>query len=484
MARLLEQEPHNLKALNLTALALIGKGDTSGADEYFEKALAVDPRFAPALKNLSISEFNSQKYAAAEKHLQVAESVTPEDQTIPLYLGEIFYRRKAYEQAAGEFAKIDQLTAHNPIAGAHLAISYLRSKDVSRGKEASDLIAIDKLDAPTQFDLALALDGAGWPTSALPLIDAVYAEFPEAYDIAVDRMMIQLSARKFSQAISAGKEILVRGQDTAEVENLLAESYAGDSQFQSAFDAYRRAINLAPQDEENYIDLASLCLSRRSFDIGLKVIDVGLTSHPQSQRLIFMRGLIHATEGDFEASEHDFTLSDSASPQNDLGTIGLGAAYLQNGQYDQAIKILRAKLRERPDDPSLLYLFAETLLRSGANPGEPAFKEAQEALAKSVNIDPSLCLPHVALGKLYLDENRIAESVEQFEDAKNIDPTERAAYSHLAVAYRRLGKIEKANEALGVLRRMSEQDRIGEAERMKAAVQQQTNEPESNRPSR
>jgi tetratricopeptide (TPR) repeat protein len=87
LGELLEHSPDNLKALNLTGLALIGKGDTKAANKYFNRALAINPRFAPALKNLSINEFDAQDYAAANKHLEVAESVTPKDPMIHFYLG-------------------------------------------------------------------------------------------------------------------------------------------------------------------------------------------------------------------------------------------------------------------------------------------------------------------------------------------------------------------------------------------------------------
>jgi tetratricopeptide (TPR) repeat protein len=478
LSQLLTHEPHNLKALNLTGLALVGKGDTRGADEYFQKALKIDPRFAPSLKNLSINEFNAHNYTAAEKHLEIAESVTPHDQMINLYLGEIFYRQKTCKQAIDEFGKIDQLAIHSPTVGTHQTICYLRLKDVGQATRILDLIPTNALSAPAQFDLALALDDAGLPARAIPLMDSVFTQFPGVYDIAIDRMIVQLDAKNFSQAIDGGRELVSKGHDTAEVENLLAESYENASEFQLAFDAYRKAINLEPQDEENYLDLASLCLSRRSFQTGIEVVNVGLASHPSSERLLFMRGLIHATQGDLEAAEQDFRSSESGFTQKDLGAIGLGASYLQSGKYDQAIKILRTNLHERPNDPSLLYLFAETLVRSRAIPGELAYTQAQQALEKSISLDSNLCLPHVALGKIYLDEKRYTESVQQFEKARSIDPTERAVYSHLAVAYRRLGEVDKANEALGVLRAMSEQDRITEMDRMKEAARKQSSEPE------
>jgi tetratricopeptide (TPR) repeat protein len=470
LAPILKSEPRNLKALNLAGLAWAGKGDNQRAQEYFKKAIALNPNFAPALKNLSISEFNAQQFAAAQQHLQAAELITPDDPAIHLYLGEILYQQKNCQRAAGEFARTDGLPERSPTSAAHLALCYLQMKDQPKAQEIIERIPLDRLNPPTQFEVALALDAAGVPSSAIPFIDAVYAQFPGSYEIAFDRMMIDMDARNFPQAIEAAKQLIAKGYDTADLNNALAQAYEGNADYQLAFDAYRRAINLDPNDEDNYIDLASLCLDRHSLDAAMKVTEVALSKNPRSGRLVFMRGLIRATQGDFESADNDFRLSEILSPQGGLGAIGLGASYLQNGHYDEAITSLRTQLQQRPNDPSLLYLLGENLIRSGVSPGDPKYAEAQAALEKSTTLDPSLCLPHVALGMIYLDQQRNADAAEQFEQARSVDPSEPSAYSHLAVAYKRLGEIDKAKAVLGVLQRMNEQEHIADLERMKAAA--------------
>jgi Tfp pilus assembly protein PilF len=100
-------------------------------------------------------------------------------------------------------------------------------------------------------------------------------------------------------------------------------------------------------------------------------------------------------------------------------------------------------------------------MASGAEPGTPAFVEAQKSLEKSVQQNSSLCLPHISLGSVYLREDRYADAAAQFEAARAIDPTENSAYSHLALAYRHLGKPEKVKEVLTSLQALLEQQRSG-----------------------
>ena len=113
------------------------------------------------------------------------------------------------------------------------------------------------------------------------------------------------------------------------------------------------------------------------------------------------------------------------------------------------------------------------LITAGAAPGQPAYVEAQESLEKSVKLNPSLCLPHIARGSIYLREERYSEAAVQFEAARAIDPSENSAYSHLAIAYRRLGERDKAKEVLTSLQALVEQERSGARIPTKTSVQEE-----------
>jgi predicted Zn-dependent protease len=173
-------------------------------------------------------------------------------------------------------------------------------------------------------------------------------------------------------------------------------------------------------------------------------------------------------QDEYDLAEKDFQKAAELAPQNNLGAVGLGVTYLEKGNAAHAISVLRERLRQNPNDASLLYLLAEALLRNGAVAGTPEYEEAQDSLEESVHLNPNLCLPHVSLGSIYLDENRFPEAVSQLDQARAIDPTERSAYSHLAVAYRRMGQPDKSKEVLNALKEMIERERRNTREKMKA----------------
>jgi tetratricopeptide (TPR) repeat protein len=469
LAPLLKTDPRNLRALNLAGLASIGKGSPQQADEYFRKALAIDPNFVPALKNLSISEFNSGQFPSSKKHLLSARKLVPDDPAISFYLGEIAYVDKNYPLVIQELGKVPQFVSRKPIAQAHLAISYLLTSETEKATPILDALEPAAIDPKTQFDFAMALNHAGLHDRALSYLAILYDQHQDSYDLAVDLMIEAITVRNFTQAIEAGKRLIASGREAAEVDNLLAQAYEGSGMDQEAFEAYRRAIYLDPKDEENYVDLVSLCMNRGSLQAGMQVIGAALSLHPKSARLVFLRGILHAMQDDLDLAEKDFTLSEQLAPANDLGYIGLGAAYMEGGRSGQAITVLRQRLREKPDDASLLYLLGESLVRAGAAPGSAEYGEAQRAFERATELNPDLCLPHISLGVIYLDQDRYKDAVAQFERARSIDPKERSTYSHLAVAYKRLGERDKAKEVLVVLKGMIDQDHQNANDKMKGS---------------
>ena len=163
-------------------------------------------------------------------------------------------------------------------------------------------------------------------------------------------------------------------------------------------------------------------------------------------------------EDRFNRAEADFELSSTLAPGSDFGTVGIGVTYLETGNAPDAIQLMRKHLYESPNDASLLYLLGEALLRNGASSGSAEYVEAQSALEKSVRFNPNLCLPHVALGEIYLDEDRYSDAAKQLEQAKTIDPNETSAYSHLAVAYRKLGDMDRAKQALQALKEIHQRE--------------------------
>lgn len=466
---LLKTQPSDPKVLNLAGLAWTGKGDLTQADQYFRRALQSNPSFVPSLKNLGINEYNLHDLTGAARHLQQASQRSPEDPVINLYLGEVAFAQHDFKRSSELLPKAQPFLARDPDLKSHLAVSLLQT-----GRKNDGLVLLDALDpgslaAASLFAVGLSLAQSDLPDRAISYFELLRQHYPDSYNAAYNLVVCYIGAKKFPDAISVGNKLLSQSHETDELDNALAEAYEGNHETERAIAALRRAIELNPQDEDNYLDFANLCINHRDFDNGLKVIAVGLNVLPKSSRLTFERGVLYAMQDRFDLAETDFQQSSRLSPETNFGTVGMGVTYLETGNASKAIDLLHQRLKQNPNDASLLYLLGEALMRNGAKAGEARYTEAQTSLEKSVRLNPDLCLPHVALGEIYLDEERFDDAIAQLERARTIDPKEKSAYSHLAVAYRRSGKTEEAKRILTMLKDLHQAERGWATEKMKTA---------------
>jgi protein O-GlcNAc transferase len=466
---LLKSQSTDPKVLNLAGLACTGKGDLKQANDYFRSALKIDPGFVPSLKNLGINEYNLHDLTEAGEYLEQAFQRSPDDPVINLYLGEVAFAQNDFKRCSELLAHAQQFLARDPDLKSHLAVSLLQT-----GRKSDALVLLEALDpnslsATSQFAVGLSLAQSDLPDRAIPYFELLRQHYPDSYNASYNLVVCYIGVKRFPDAISVANQLITQSHETDELDNALAEAYEENHETERAIAALRRAIELKPQDEDNYLDFANLCINHRDFDNGLKVIAVGLNVLPNSSRLTFERGVLYAMQDRFDLAESDFQKSSRLSPETNFGTVGMGVTYLETGNASKAIDLLHQRLKQNPNDASLLYLLGEALMRNGAKDGEPQYAEAQASLEKSVRLNPDLCLPHVALGEIYLDQERFDDAIVQLERARTIDPKEKSAYSHLAVAYRRAGKPEEARRILNMLKDLHQAERGWVTERMKTA---------------
>ncbi len=480
LKQILAASPDNLKARNLLGIALTNKGDLAGANREYRQILKAAPKFYAALNNLAINELALKDVASAERHLNAALKLAPNDPVIHAYLGEIAFSREDYTNASSHLSRAGQFL-EQPSVATHLAQSYLET-----GQEEAALAILRKLEkaalgAKAQFSVGLALAQHGLYGEAIPYFELVRQAFPDSYDAGFDLANCYVEAKQYPQAIEVLRGLKERGPKTAELDNLLGEAYEGNQQINEAIDALREATLLAPEEEDNYLDLAALCIDHNAFDLGLEILNVGLHYRPESDRLIFQRGILHAMQSQFELADQDFQLANKLAPEKNLSYAGLGVSYMQTGNLPEAVRTLRQRTKEKPSDSLLQYLLGKALIRSGVNPGDPQFAEAQGAFEQSVKVSPAFAPSHVELGKLKLREGRVDEAVELLEKARSLDPQDKAAYSQLAMAYRRQGKAAMATAMLSALAKLNDEERAKDSRGHMRIVRENPSVKEPNR---
>jgi tetratricopeptide (TPR) repeat protein len=319
--------------------------------------------------------------------------------------------------------------------------------------------------AQAELQTGTALTRRGAFAEAIPHLVVARGQVTNEYAASFNLALCYVGTRQFSKAIEILRDLRNTGHANADVENLLAQSYVGDGQQQLAFDALRRAASLTPANEKLYLFVGDACMDRHDYEFGLKAVELGLKSLPDSARLHYQRGLFLSLLDEFDRAREDFARARQLAPGSETSFLAAANEELYAGNPEVAAKAARAGIAQGYENPVLLTILGEALIRSGVRPGEIGFTEAQIALERAVAQNPRDPGAQVSLGKIYLMADRLPEAIAHLERAKELKPDNPSVYANLATAYRRRGNATEANEALQILAKLNQ----AQAERISSA---------------
>ncbi len=310
-----------------------------------------------------------------------------------------------------------------------------------------------------------ALTRQGRFKEAVPHLLAARVGAINAYALEFNLGLCYVGLGEYDKAIPILEELRRRGHETANVDILLAQAYVGKGQRTEALTALQRAAAISPQDEKVFAFVADACADNQEFELGLKVLELGLRSLPQSARLHYEKAVLLSQLDQFDVAKADFELARKLGQGSEIGYLAAGQEELLEGNVAEGIRIAREGISKGVQNPALLVILGKALLRSGIMPGQPEFNEAQNALEKSVAERPNDAGSQIALGQIYLLGGHLDDAIARLEAARKMRPEQPSIYASLAKAYRRKGDSQRAEEAIAKLQSLNQ----AQAERIRSA---------------
>ena len=321
--------PGNARLHNTLGIALSSAGRPVEAAEQFERALAIDPAYPSALKNLALHEMARDRFDAAETHFEHLLRVVPEDPMARLGLAEIAYARGDFATAVPHFEAGQELLPKDP----RLLIDFSKAlQGIGQSARAARTLRRMPAAAPPQMHFHTALMLAG-----LEQYEDAAREFElarggaEPYELGFNLTLALLKSGRFERAVDTAEELVEQGRGSAELHNLLSRAYRETGDIKNAYDALRRATEIDPGAASNYIDLIALCLDHENFDLGLEIADISVERVPNSDRLHLQRGVALAMKGRFEDAQKAFNEAGRLAPKKNLPGVAMGLILMQRG---------------------------------------------------------------------------------------------------------------------------------------------------------
>ena len=290
------------------ALMLIGvihdlQKDYVAARDAYEKLLAINPRFSPALNNLAY--LYSEHFAQLDKAYEMAErarELLPHEPNTADTLGWILYKRHQYSWA---LSLIEESAGRLPAEAEvqfHLGMTHYMM-----GEEEPARLALQR---------ALQLN----------------KEFP-GMDEAKQRLSLLAIDVKTAGADARAtleKAVADRTDDPVALARLAA-IYEHDGAIDKAIDAYQAALKVSPRNVKALMNLVRLHAARKDTPKAFELAKTARNLTPGDP------GIAHT----------------------------LGRLAYQTGDYQWAVSLLQETARKQPDEPEVLYDLAEALYGVG-----------------------------------------------------------------------------------------------------------------------
>jgi tetratricopeptide (TPR) repeat protein len=427
----LKGNPKSAQLWTLRGLALSGKGDKRAALGAFHRALGVAPDYLPALEGAAQIEYDSGDKDAVVL-LQRILKLLPHDSTSHAMLAVLAYRKGDCAVAVQHFEQSGPMLDSQPGALQGYGACLLRLNQNEKAVAAfSRALAQSNGDAGARYRLA----------------------------------SVQMMAHRPKDAVETLQPLLQENSPSAAVLELAAMAHEASGNTPEAVRTLRQAIVTKPHDINLYLDFANVSMDHQSYQVGVDMINAGLTAEPNAAALYVARGILYVQLAQYDQAESDFAKADAIDPRQSIGSAAEGLAALQKNDPKGALTTVRSKLAKKPNDAFLLYLQADILTQGGPDPGSAEFREAMESAKKAVALRPSLTAAHDVLAKLFLQAGQNQAAIEQSRKALNSDPKDQAALYHLIQGLRKSGQKDDLPDLLKRLAELRTESARQEGER-------------------
>jgi predicted Zn-dependent protease len=126
---------------------------------------------------------------------------------------------------------------------------------------------------------------------------------------------------------------------------------------------------------------------------------------------------------------------------------------LHKGKLDDSAREFRAEIESHPGDVKTKYHLAYVLLIQHQQ------DQALTLLTAVVRDKPDYAEAQYQLGKILLERGEIKAAIERLETAVRLDPGKDYSYFQLSIAYRRDGRFDDSQRVLQAYQKLKEKER-------------------------
>ena len=381
------------------AAAYSQHGEYAKAIDKYKAALAMHPGAPEALNNLAVMYYETRQYAEALDTAGEVWEQHPELRSAALIAGMAAVQCNRPSEAIRPLERLLGEDPSNRDALLALASAHLALKDFEAAAEAWEReVQLKPDDSKAWYGLAICYE-----------------------------TMAEEASRKLSKMPGGGgysKRLLGEYLQSIGDAKLAQEAFGQENAAESNAEA-------AKQYE----------LARKLADKSRNAFEQFVNLAPDSWQAALFLGDVDRQHGDLTSALKHYKAAARAQPEDAAPLLGLGTAYWELGEFDQATASLHHALQLNPKSQQAIFELANIAVRRHQD------AEAIPLLKQYLAGQPDALAAHADLGRAYFHLKQYKDAEPELAKAAEADESGDIHYE-LSIALRKLGRAEEADEAL------------------------------------
>ncbi|PYU95544.1 MAG: hypothetical protein DMG25_03980 [Acidobacteria bacterium] len=438
-------------------LALIGKPQE--AIEALKRALALDPTFWVAKRELGIVYWSQDLKEEAARELEPVVALHPDDGPVNVILGQYKFERADYQRALVHLSRVPAQVAADPRLSLIVAEAQLKTGQTAEaGATLKRLVRRAGLTNEQSFELAWLLGQAKLFEPAIEVFSQLPPDYPDEFRRHYGLALAYLGAKEYDKCIATLNALRARGNTRPELFGLLGVAEEKGGHTKEAYDAFRHGILTNPADAQNYLNIATLACEHLNYGLAAEILTSGIERIPASHELFLSRGIAYTLKAQFALAQRDYNRAIELDPSDAGGYLARGLSHLEAGDLDRAIESFKEASARESKNARSYYFVAEALIQKGASPGTAAFDQAKQAADTAISLDPDFAYAYRDRAKLELEAKETDRAIADLERARAADPKSSSITYLLGQAYQQKGRSSQANELFAQVREAADRE--------------------------
>lgn len=445
-----KKQPNNPATYNLKARALLAKKDLAGARKSFEKAIAINPSFFPAVASLATLDLAEKKPQDAKKRFEAVLTTDPKNIQALLALAELNAANNGnIEEVTTLLGKAITAAPSDIAPRVALIQHHLKNKEIKKALTAANDAAAAMPDKPEILEAQGRVQQISGDLNQASISFGKMATLQPASPIPLLRLAeVQFANKSKEDGVKSLKKALEIKPDLLEAQRALVQVAMENKNTNEALNIAKMVQKQRPKEAAGYLLEGGIHAANQNQPQAVEIYRSGLKISQSSELAMKLYSALQNSGNKAEAEKHASAwLRDNPK---DVGfRMYMGDLASAASSYGQAAMYYQSALALQPNNALILNNLAWA---SGQTKSPRALEYAERANELAPN-QPAIM---DTLAMLIADKGDTGKAIELLRKAVSLAPQAASIQLNLAKTLIKAGKKEDARKELEALEKLGD----------------------------